>query len=113
MSDVKADVLSLAISDQAALRSAYMSFLEKGGLFIPSLETFHLGDQVQLLVTLMEEQEKFLVLGRVVWMTPSGAQGNRQAGIGIEFSDHDAGLKQKIETYLAALSGAEGATHTL
>ena len=113
MSDLQSDRLSLTIRDAASLHSAYMPFLEKGGLFVPSQGAFHLGDEVQFLLRLMDEPEALLVRGRVVWMTPAGAQGHRQAGIGVEFSDQDAGLNQKIETYLSGLIGAERATHTL
>ena len=45
----------------------------------------------------MDEPDKLPVAGRVVWITPEGAQGNRQAGIGIEFSDQDVGITAKIE----------------
>jgi type IV pilus assembly protein PilZ len=49
----------------------------------------------------------------VVWLTPLGAQGNREGGIGIEFSDQNAGTNEKIENYLAGLLGSDRVTHTL
>ena len=53
------------------------------------------------MLTLMDEAEKLPVAGRVVWITPEGDRGNRQAGIGIEFSDEDVTINAKIENYLA------------
>ena len=54
MSDLQSDRLSLTIRDAASLHSAYMPFLEKGGLFVPSQGTFHLGDEVQFRLRLMD-----------------------------------------------------------
>jgi type IV pilus assembly protein PilZ len=54
------------------------------------------------------------VAGRVIWITPKGAQGKRTAGIGVQFSDQDQGNTQKrIETYLAGALGGDKPTHTL
>ena len=60
-------------------------------------ETVSASDEVFLLLTLMDEPEKLPVAGRVVWITQEGTQGNRQADIGIEFSDEDATINAKIE----------------
>ena len=106
-------VLTLTIKDKSVLNGAYMSFLQNGGLFVPTTKQYRLGDQIFLLLTLMDEPEKLPVAGRVVWITPAGAQGNRQAGIGIEFSEEDAGITAKIENYLAGLLTSERVTHTL
>ena len=49
------------------------------------------------MLTLMDEPEKLPVAARVVWITQEGTQGNRQADIGIEFSDEDVTINAKIE----------------
>ena len=114
MSDVdQQSVLSLTIQDKSVLYGAYMSFLKNGGLFVPTARSYRLGDEVFVLLTLMDEPEKLPVAGRVVWITPEGAQGNRQAGIGIEFSDEDANITAKIENHLAGSLASERVTHTL
>ena len=114
MSDVdQQSVLSLTIQDKSVLYGAYMSFLKNGGLFVPTARSYRLGDEVFLLLTLMDEPEKLPVAGRVVWITPEGAQGNRRAGIGIEFSDEDANITAKIENHLAGSLASERVTHTL
>ena len=67
-----------------------------------------------MLLTLMEEPEKIPVVGTVIWITPPGAQGNRSAGIGVQFSDQDQGNTQKkIENYLAGALGGDKPTHTM
>jgi type IV pilus assembly protein PilZ len=107
-------ILSLAIRDKNALYAAYMSFLKNGGLFIPTHNTYDLGDEVFILLTLMEDPEKIPVVGKVVWITPKGAQGNRAAGIGVEFTEQDGGVaRKKIETYLAGALQSDRPTHTM
>lgn len=113
MSDVAKEALSLSLRDPGALYGAYMSFLAKGGLFVPTVQSYRLGEEVLVLLTLMDEQDEIAIHGRVVWLTPRGAQGNRQTGIGVEFSDQDACVNERIEKYLAGLLGSHGVTHTL
>ena len=106
--------MSVSLKDKGALYAAYMPFIKNGGLFIPSTKVYQLGDEVFILLTLMDETEKLPVAGRVAWITPKGAQGNRPAGFGVQFSDMDHGAtRNKIEGYLGGLLKAERATHTL
>ena len=98
---VRNGILSLAIKDKAVLYAAYMPFVRNGGLFIPTKKEYGLGDEVFMLLNLMDEAEKIPVAGKVVWITPKGAQGNRAAGIGVQFNDQDDVARSKIETYLA------------
>ena len=90
-----------------------MPFLQGGGLFIPSTKAYKLGDDVFMLLALMDEPEKLPVAGKVVWITPKGAQGNRAAGIGVQFNDPDNTVQRKIETYLAGSLESDRATYTM
>ena len=54
------------------LYAAYMPFIKNGGLFIPTNKSYKLGDEVFMLLNLMDEQEKIPVAGKVVWITPKG-----------------------------------------
>src|SRR3974390_1884232 len=103
----KPGLLTLTIKDKSALYLAYMPFVTNGGLFIPTNSNYLLGDEVFMLPNLLGEEEKRPVAGRVIWMTPKGAQGKRTAGIGVQFSEQDRGqTRAKIENYLAgALAG--------
>ena len=93
---------------------AYMAFVQNGGLFIPTNSSYQLGDEVFMLLSLMGEDEKIPVAGRVIWITPKGAQGKRTAGIGVQFSEQDQGNTQKkIETYLAGALSGDKPTHTI
>lgn len=106
-------ILSLTIRDKAVLYAAYMPFVENGGLFIPTNKSYNLGDEVFMLLSLMDEAEKIPVAGKVVWVTPKGAQGNRAAGIGVQFSGEDDIASNKIETYLAGSLDSDRPTHTM
>jgi len=109
----RSGILSLTIKDTSVLFAAYMPFVRNGGLFIPTPKSYTLGEEVFLLLNLMDEVEKIPVAGTVVWITPKGAQGNRAAGIGVQFNDQDDTAKKKIETYLAGSLEAERPTHTM
>jgi type IV pilus assembly protein PilZ len=106
-------ILSLTIKDKAVLYAAYMPFLEHGGLFIPTNKPYHIGDEVFMLLNLMDESEKIPVAGRVVWVTPKRAQGNRAAGIGVQFNAQDDTANKKIEAYLAGSLESDRPTHTM
>lgn len=107
-------ILSLAIKDKGALYAAYIPFIKNGGLFIPTNKKYGIGDEVFMLLTLMEDKEKMPVAGKIVWITPKGAQGNKAAGIGVQFGDQDGGnTRKKIETLLAGALQADRPTHTM
>jgi len=106
-------ILSLTIKDKAVLYAAYMPFVKNGGMFIPTGKSYKLGDEVFMLLSLMEEVEKIPVAGKVIWVTPRGAQGNRAAGIGVQFTDQDNTAVNKIENYLAGSMNSDKPTHTM
>jgi type IV pilus assembly protein PilZ len=106
-------ILSLTIKDKAVLYSAYMPFLKNGGLFVPTNKGYEIGDEVFMLLTLMDEPEKIPIAGKVVWVTPRGAQSNRTSGIGAQFSEQDAAANAKIEEYLAGMISSDRPTHTM
>ena len=111
---VRPGVLSLSIKEKSALFAAYMPFIKGGGLFIPTNKSYKMGEEVFMLLTLMEETEKLPVAGKIIWVTPVGAQGNRAAGIGVQFSDQDDGAaRNKIEGFLAGTLEGDRPTHTM
>lgn len=106
-------ILSLTIKDKSVLYAAYMPFIKNGGLFIPTNKPYRLGDEVFMLLNLMDEPEKLPVTGKVTWITPNGAQGNRAAGIGVQFNEGDSAARSKIETHLAGALKSDRPTHTM
>ncbi|AHY60039.1 MULTISPECIES: PilZ domain-containing protein [Stenotrophomonas] len=108
-------ILSLAVKDKAALYSAYMPFVKNGGVFVPTPKRYFLGDEVFLLLTLPDSSERLPVAGKVIWVTPAGAQGNRAAGIGVQLAEGAEGenVRNKIETLLAGILTSDKPTHTM
>lgn len=106
-------ILAIAIKDKAALHAGYMPFVRNGGLFIPTKKEYHLGDEVFMLLNLMEEPDKIPVAGKVVWVTPNGAHGTKATGIGVQFNDQDDVARNKIETYLAGSLQSDRPTNTM
>ncbi len=107
-------MLTLHIKDKEILYKSYLPFLKNGGLFVPTEKKYKLGDEVFMLVTLMEDKEKIPVAGNVVWINPKGAQGNRPAGIGVQFGDMDNGAtRNKIEAMLIGKLKSEHPTYTM
>ena len=107
-------ILNLTIKDKDTLYKAYMPFLRNGGLFVPTSTRYNIGDDVFMLLSLMDEVDRIPVAGKIVWITPVGAEGNRTAGVGVEFSDQDDGTARiKIETYLAGSLESDKVTHTM
>lgn len=106
-------ILSLTIKDKAVLYAAYMPFIRNGGMFIPTQKPYQMGDEVFMLLTLLDEPEKVPVAGKVVWITPKGAQGNKVAGVGVQFTGDDTLARNKIETLLAGSVKSDRPTHTM
>jgi type IV pilus assembly protein PilZ len=108
-------ILSLSIQDKQALYKSYMPFVQGGGLFVPSTKQFRLGDEVFLLLTVMEIEERLPIPGKVIWITPQGAAGNRKAGIGVQFADTPDGAHARtvIESHLATTLKSNKSTHTM
>ncbi len=108
-------VLSLAIKEKSQLYAAYMPFLKGGGIFVPTAKRYSLGDEVFVMLTLLDDKERLPVAAHVVWITPAGAQGNRVAGIGVQFAETPDGerVRGKIETHLAGMLSGDKNTFTM
>ena len=108
-------VLSLNIREKAALYAAYMPFLKGGGIFIPTSRPYALGEEVFMLLSLMDDPNRIAVQGKVVWITPEGVQGNRTQGIGVQFT-HGRDRRRRaatIERILGETLASTRPTHTM
>jgi type IV pilus assembly protein PilZ len=110
----KPGVLSLAIKEKAALYAAYMPFIKGGGLFIPTNKTYKMGEEVFMLLSLLDDPNKLKVVGNVAWITPV-TQGGRPQGIGVQFNPQDGGTeaRNKIEALLGGVLKSSRPTHTM
>lgn len=108
-------VLSLAIKEKAALYAAYMPFLKHGGIFVPTNKPYKIGDEIYLILALMDDPNKYPIAGTVAWITPSDANNNKAQGIGVHFPGDESGQRARgrIEEILGAALRSSRATHTL
>jgi type IV pilus assembly protein PilZ len=108
-------VLSLAIKEKAALYAAYMPFLKNGGMFVPTNKPYKIGDEIYLILSLMDDPNKYPIAGKVAWITPPGANNNKAQGIGVHFPADETGQRARlrIEEILGAALRSSRATHTL
>ena len=92
-------VIQLAIKEKGALYAAYIPLFAEGGIFIPTTREYRLGDDVYVLLTLPEDPQRYPVAGKVAWITPPRAAGNRAPGVGIRFPSDEKSrqLKARIE----------------
>jgi type IV pilus assembly protein PilZ len=107
-------ILSLAIKEKAALYAAYMPYLKNGGIFVPTNRPYKLGDEVYLILTLMDDPTKYPIAGRVVWISPAGGTA-RTPGIGVHFPPDETGIaaRRRIEELLGAAIKSGRPTHTI
>ena len=111
---MKGGMLSVTIKDKGSLYAAYMPFVKNGGLFVPTNGTYQVGEEVFMLFSLMDEKEKLPIAGKIIWVTPEGAQGGRAPGIGVQFSaEVGNSIRGKIETHLAGALKSDRQTHTM
>jgi type IV pilus assembly protein PilZ len=107
-------ILSLAVKERPTLYATYMPFLRNGGVFIPTDRSYRLGEEIYLILTLMDEPTKYPLAGRIAWVTPPES-GHRQQGIGVHFPADDAGraARKRIEELLGSALKSGRPTHTI
>ena len=108
-------VVQLAIKEKAALYAAYIPLFKEGGVFIPTSREYQLGADVYVLLTLPDDTQRYPIAGKVAWVTPARAAGNRTQGVGIRFPNDEKSrsLKLKIEEILGVHLSSERPTQTI
>ena len=108
-------VVQLVIKEKAALYAAYIPLFQEGGLFIPTSRDYKLGDDVYVLLMLPDDTQRYPVAGKVAWVTPSKAAGNRTQGVGVRFPADEKSrlLKIRIEEILGAHLASDRPTQTI
>ena len=108
-------VVQLAIKEKGALYAAYIPLFTEGGMFIPTTRDYQLGEDIYVLLTLPEDTQRYPIAGRVAWVTPARAAGNRTQGVGIQFPQDEKSrqLKARIEEILGSHLASERPTQTI
>ena len=108
-------VIQLVFREKGALYAAYVPIFTDGGLFVPTLREYRLGDDIYLLLSLPDDPQRYPVAGKVAWITPANASGGRTQGVGVRFPNDEKTrtLKIKIEEVLGTSISSSKPTQTL
>ncbi|MFO1293401.1 MAG: PilZ domain-containing protein [Rubrivivax sp.] len=108
-------VIQLVFREKGALYAAYIPLFTEGGLFVPTMREYRLGDDIYLLLSLPEDPQRYPVAGKVAWITPANASGGRTQGVGVRFPNDDKTrqLKLKIEELLGTTLQSSKPTQTI
>ena len=108
-------VFTLVIRSKSALYAAWMPLLKNGGIFLPSNRSHSLGEEVLILLTLLDDANKIPLQGNVAWINPAHSAGNRPQGIGVQLHDGEVAreLRKKVEGLLAGALQSSRPTHTI
>lgn len=97
--------LMVSFKNVQQLYQAYMPFINSVGIFISTEQEYHLGEQVHISYLLPDELDVQQVLGKVVWINPTGAASGRPVGIGVKFladiDMHRSMIEKALSTELA------------
>ena len=108
-------VIQLVFREKGALFAAFIPLFAEGGLFVPTLRNYQLGEDLYLLLSLPDDSQRYPVAGKVAWITPANASGGRTQGVGVRFPVDEKSrlLKFKIEEVLGTLISSSKPTQTV
>jgi type IV pilus assembly protein PilZ len=108
-------VIQLVFREKGALYAAYIPLFAEGGLFVPTTREYRLGDDIYLLLSLPDDNQRYPVAGRVGWITPANASGGRTQGVGVRFPNDEKArlLKVRIEEILGTSIQSAKPTQTI
>ena len=108
----KGGILTVELRDQASLFKAYMPFVKGGGIFVATNRAHKIGEEVFVLLQLLEQREPIPVAAKVIWVSPAGSSTYKQ-GIGIQLGDDNRELMNRIETQLTEVLNSSKPTSTM
>lgn len=110
-------MLQLRLESKPVIYASYMSFLEYGGVFLPTDDKFEMGEEILLVLELvgLGKTEKIFIKTNVCWINANPSASGRPKGIGLAFGSDESGLKAKtiFENILSGLLHNERPTYTL
>lgn len=114
---VPGKMVSLRLESKPVIYASYMSFIEHGGVFLPTNDTYEMGEEVLLILELVTPRntEKLAAKTHVCWINSNPSAGGRPKGVGLAFSNDENSIKAKgiFEALLSGLLNSDHATYTL
>ncbi len=114
-SDILHDLGEITFHNTQDLHRAYMPYISQGGIFVECRKVIHLGERAKIKITIEEGEacHMYEFTGKVVWITPVGAQNGLKPGVGLALSSSEAEVKTKIEAMLAGMINSSHKTLTM
>jgi type IV pilus assembly protein PilZ len=81
----KLPIIPLRFKTVNQLYRSYMPWFKNGGLFIPTIKRFQMGQEVLMMVMLPESKDKFPAAGIVSWVCPQNSTGHKKQGVGVKY----------------------------
>ena len=108
-------MVQVNLVDRTSIYNSYMSFLNHGGVFIPSDDTFAMGDEVLLVLEVGEAADRFPLKTTVCWINPVRGSTTRPRGVGLAFDNGDTAKQARhyTENSLAGLLDLPRPTYTI
>lgn len=112
MTMAEKEVISYVMRDSLECNLSYMPFITDGGLFIPTMNQYALGDMVTVDLQLPGKAEPIRIEGKVVWITPRNALHHVLPGIGIQFTGaNPQAIRAQIEAQIDTKNEVGGYTY--
>ncbi len=108
-------MVQVNLVDRTSIYNSYMSFLNNGGVFIASDDTFAMGDEVLLVLEVGEAADRFPLKTTVCWINPVRGSTTRPRGVGLAFDNGDTAKQARhyIKNSLAGLLDLPRPTYTI
>lgn len=107
-------IITCNISDTQTLYHSYMSFINNGGIFVPSNRQHSLGEDVFVAFTLPNSSDRYPLNGKIIWINDKGTTA-KPAGFGMQFGTdaNSLRIKNEIEKLLAGMIESDKPTYTM
>ncbi len=108
-------MISISLKDKPTVYYSYMPFFAHGGFFVPTSDPFKMGDEVLLMVDLLDHPDKFILRTHVAWINQNRTSNGQSQGIGLAFGDDETAIKCRmyVEEQLPGLLHTDRATYTM
>lgn len=108
-------MMQLVFREKGALYAAYIPAFKDGGIFVPTNRDYRLGEDIYLILSLPDDPQRYPIVGKVGWITPSNASGGRTQGVGVRFPGDEKTrvIRNRIEEILGTSISSSKPTQTL
>ncbi|WP_234856116.1 PilZ domain-containing protein [Acinetobacter junii] len=106
-------IIQVNIPDKATLQASYMSFVQGGGLFVPTKQAVKMGQEVFILATLPDQSQKIPLTGKVIWISHKQTHFKPQ-GFAIQLAgDKGVYYRTEAERILAGAKSLDRPSYTM